>query len=199
MSKLKDQVADFQLQGQLLGFILKDGYKIKYLKIALAQREYWLKLPKELRHQIDKNIVPGCWLAITGTSKKCLKTGKLNLQAVEVKLAQKEESENKPPTPTFNSNSLQPPLKSSKIRILVCSKSSCRKRGSNALCQALQTQIEDYCLQADTEIKLTGCLKQCKKGPNLVITPDKARYSGVTPEQIPLLLQKHLSLPKNSF
>ena len=194
MSKLKYQVGDFQLQGQLLGFILKDGYKIKYLKIAFAQREYWIKLPKDLRSQIDRDIVPGCWLDITGHSKKCRKTGKLKLQAVEIKLAKKEEPENKAPVATYNPNSPQTPGKSSKIRILVCSKSSCRKRGSNALCQALQTHIEDYSLQALTEIKLTGCLKKCKKGPNLVITPDKARYSGVTPEQIPLLLKKHLSL-----
>jgi (2Fe-2S) ferredoxin len=186
-------MSDFQLQGQLLGFILKDGYKIKYLKIAFEQREYWIKLPKDLRHQINKDIVPGCWLDITGSSKKCQKTGKLKLKAIEVKPALKEKPENEAPTPIFNPNSLQPPVKSSKIRILVCSKSSCRKRGSDALCQALQTQIEDYDLKADIEIKLTGCLKNCKKGPNLVITPDKAHYSQVTPEQIPLLLNKHLS------
>jgi (2Fe-2S) ferredoxin len=196
MSKAKYQVADFQIQGQLLGFILKDGYKIKYLKIAFEQREYWIKLPKDLRNQINQDMVPGCWLDITGSSKKCRKTGKLKLRAVEVKLVKGEESDNKVPATTYKEdNSLNKSLnKSSKIRILVCNKSSCRKRGSSALCQELQSQIKDYGLQENTEIKLTGCLKKCKKGPNLVITPAKARYSEVTPEQIPVLFKKHLSL-----
>ncbi len=194
MSKSKYQVADFQLQGQLLGFILKDGYKIKYLKIAFAEREYWIKLPKQLRAQINQNMVPGCWLDITGYSQKCRKTGKLKLQAEAVKLAEPEKPNHKTLAPTSKANNLKTTVNSSKIKILVCSKSSCRKRGSDALCQLLQTQIEDDGLQEHAEIKLTGCQKECKKGPNLVITPDKTRYSRVTPQQIPLLLKKHLSL-----
>ena len=197
MSKAKYQVNDFQIQGQLLGFILKDGYKVKYLKIAFEQREYWIKLPKELRNQINQDMIPGCWLDITGSSKKCRKTGKLKLTAVEVKLVKGEELDNKALAATYKEDdSLNTSVKkSSKIRILVCNKSSCRKRGSSAICQALQSQIKDYGLQENTEIKLTGCLKKCKKGPNLLITPDQVRYqvrySEVTPEEIPFLFKKH--------
>ena len=196
MSKAKYQVNDFQIQGQLLGFILKDGHKIKYLKIAFEQREYWIKLPKDLHNQINQDMIPGCWLDITGIGKKCLKTGKLKLTAVEVKLANREQLDNDTLASTYNHNGLQTPVKSSKIRILVCNKSSCRQRGSSAICQELQSQIKDYDLQEKTEIKFTGCLKKCKKGPNLVITPGKAHYSEVTPEEIPLLFKKHLCIQK---
>lgn len=191
MSKSSYLVADFQIQGQLLGFISKNGEQIKYLKIALEQKEYWLKLPKKLRHQIDQTMVPGCWLDIRGSSKKCRKTGKLKLKALEVKLAQSEK-ESLESIPQHDDQ--KTPVPTSKMRILVCNKSSCRKRGSKALCQALKTQLKNYNLAGNTEIKLTGCLKKCKQGPNLVITPHKTRYSEVTPEQIPRLLAHHLSL-----
>ena len=33
----------FQVVGQFLGFVLKDGYKVKYLRISVDKREYWFK------------------------------------------------------------------------------------------------------------------------------------------------------------
>ncbi|OBQ32475.1 MAG: (Fe-S)-binding protein, partial [Anabaena sp. CRKS33] len=39
-------------------------------------------------------------------------------------------------------------------------------------------------------IKGTGCMKNCKAGPNLVM-PDKTRYSKVKAEQVPALINKH--------
>ncbi|MGA7936768.1 MAG: (2Fe-2S) ferredoxin domain-containing protein, partial [Kovacikia sp.] len=42
-------------------------------------------------------------------------------------------------------------------------------------------------------IRGTGCMKDCKAGPNLVVMPGKCRYSRVTPQEIPELLAKHFS------
>lgn len=199
MSKLKHRISDFALCGQLLGFVIKDGYKIKYLRIVVAEREYWIKLPKELRQSFNPEIIPGCWLDIRGVSKQG-KTGKIKLEATEVKLADSLE-----PKLDFNSSFAQMRggaegednlvLNNSKVsqpRILVCRKSSCQKKGGKAICQAIEEGLQARGLAGEVEVKLTGCLKRCKQGPNLVILPDKSRYSQVTPEQVPSLLARHL-------
>jgi (2Fe-2S) ferredoxin len=41
-------------------------------------------------------------------------------------------------------------------------------------------------------IKGTGCMKQCKAGPNIVM-PDKTRYSRIRPQDIPNLVDKHFA------
>ncbi|NEP36436.1 (2Fe-2S) ferredoxin domain-containing protein, partial [Moorena sp. SIO3B2] len=78
-----------------------------------------------------------------------------------------------------------------KASILVCQKSSCRKRGGQAVCNAIASSLKDHGLEDQVKIKETGCLKQCKHGPNLVMMPDKARYSEVAPQQIPTLIERH--------
>ncbi|MGK7914296.1 MAG: (2Fe-2S) ferredoxin domain-containing protein [Prochloraceae cyanobacterium] len=189
MSKLKKRVLEFNVVGQLIGFILKDGYKIKYLRVAISEQEYWIKLPKELRENLDPAITSGCWVQISGEQKLCLKTGKLKLKAYEVTPAETvgncSKLESAVPQP------LSAKCQKSKASILVCKKSSCWRRGGQAICQVLEESLRDRGLDEKVRIKPTGCLKQCKKGPNVVMMPDKARYSQVVPQQIPALLEKH--------
>jgi len=76
--------------------------------------------------------------------------------------------------------------------ILVCQKSDCMKRGGKALCQALESELINNGLENSVTIKGTGCMKNCKAGPNLVM-PDKTRYSKIKPAQVPVLIDKHFS------
>lgn len=193
MFKEKEAVTNFQICGQLLGFVFKDGYQIKYLKIDFLEREYWVKLPKEIGNKFPSNIKPGCWLDVSGMAKKCYKTGKLKLKAVEVNLANLPENSTKSEIKPYQLNKQ---VKPSKNRILICGKSNCSNKGGNAICQVLQNQIKEQNLQGEIEVKITGCLKQCKKAPNLIMMPDKTCYSKVTLEQIPVLLEKHLLTTK---
>jgi (2Fe-2S) ferredoxin len=181
--------AEFALVGQLSDFVLKEGYKIKYLRIAAQEREYWIKLPKELRHQLDPAIAPGSWLKIRGIQERCRKTGKLKLMADSVSLWQEElgVTDNNRNYASRSSNSAK------NLSILLCQKSSCRKRGGEAVCQAIAANLQERGLEEQVKIKPVGCLKQCKQGPNLVIMPDKARYSHLNCQQIPALLEKHLN------
>ena len=61
---------------------------------------------------------------------------------------------------------------------MVCQKSDCMKRGGKAVCQALEAALSDRGLEDQVTIKGTGCMKNCKAGPNLVM-PDKTRYSRI--------------------
>ncbi|MDJ0715285.1 MAG: (2Fe-2S) ferredoxin domain-containing protein [Prochloraceae cyanobacterium] len=191
MSKLKEKVSDFNEVGQLLGFVIKDGYKIKYLRVTVSDKEYWIKLPKELRNSLDRNIVPGSWLEISGEQKLCLKTGKLKLKACEVKLARAKSDSCQTSPCAGKDRPLSTPCQKSKASILVCQKSSCWKRGGRAICEALESGLRDRGLEEKVKIKTTGCLKKCKMGPNVVMMPDKARYSKIMPKQVPDLLEKH--------
>ncbi|MBD2483743.1 (2Fe-2S) ferredoxin domain-containing protein [Planktothrix sp. FACHB-1365] len=83
----------------------------------------------------------------------------------------------------------QPAVKPAKI--LICQKSDCRKRGGDAICTLLQQELAQRGLEDQVTIQKTGCLKKCKAGPNLVMLPDKTRYSKVEPEKIPALIEQH--------
>jgi (2Fe-2S) ferredoxin len=51
--------------------------------------------------------------------------------------------------------------------------------------------LSDRGLEDQVAIKGVGCLNKCSSGPNLVVMPDKTRYSRIQPEQIPALIEKH--------
>ena len=193
MSKKEKEVAQFAWVGQLLDFVIEDGSKIKYLRMIVSDREYWIKLPKELRHTLDPQIIPGSWLEVSGCRKVCKKTGKVKLKA---EFVQRATAPREPGTTVFvPPNSTSKPAKAS---ILVCQKSDCVKRGGRQVCQVIEQQLRDRGLEDCVQIKKTGCLKQCKKAPNLVVLPDKTRYSRVSPQEIPELIEQHFTADKQT-
>jgi len=170
----------FQVHGQLQGFIIKDGENIKYLQVIVGEQLYWFKLPKHMRTGLDPQIKPGSWLEIQGTTEVS-KSGKLKLLIDQVSLVGAAQH---PPE-----RSPQP----SAGKVLICQKSSCWQKGGQEIHQALSNCLRDQGLDGQIEIKLTGCLKQCKQGPNLVFMPDKAQYSRVHPTMIHQLAAKHFA------
>lgn len=196
MSKYKQQ-AEFNWVGQLVDFIVKDGYKIKYLRLHVSPHEYWVKLPKPLRYQLDPQIQPGCWLEVSGQAERCVKTGKLKLRAHEVALASEPAPGSQPASvePETATADREPAAraKPSKAKVLVCQKSGCRKRGGDLIRAEIAANLEACGLAGQVDVIGTGCLKECKRGPNVVMMPDKARYSNVSPNEIPQLVAKHFA------
>lgn len=189
MSKYKSKkVSDFTLEGRFLNFILEDGYKLKYLRLATAEGEYWIKC-KALQQNAELRLIPGDWVQVIGESKLDLKTGKLKLKAAQVLPAIPNVQE--------NAVSIKPAPSQKKANILVCQKSSCMKRGGTAVCQALQSALSDRGLEEEVAIKGTGCLKQCKAGPNIVM-PDKTRYSRIQAAEIPEVVDRHFATACNA-
>ncbi|MBE9167774.1 (2Fe-2S) ferredoxin domain-containing protein [Pleurocapsales cyanobacterium LEGE 06147] len=203
MAKTKNIVSEFNFVGQLIDVVTKNDNQIKYLKLSAANKEYWIKVAKEIREDIRQIVTPGCKLQVRGKQKRNIKNIKVKYKAYAVELVNEEQGKevnSQPLTvldsrcpmsdvllPTASQNSLKPAAK-----ILVCKKSSCWKRGGEKVCQVIEAMRRDRDLGDKIQIKTTGCLKRCKQGPNLVIMPDKARYSNVKPQQVPLLLEKHL-------
>ncbi len=218
-------MAPFQVEGRFLGYIYKDGDKIKKLRLETAIGEYWFKLAKPLQTGLREELQPGDVITVTGESSFCLKTGKLKLKAEAVQRGadggwqplcsdrpgvgetdndQKQfvKSEARIETGFLADNSVSgwdnPPEtrfvaapEVSSATILVCQKSDCRKRGGAQVCQALEQHLRDRGLENQVTIKATGCMKRCKAGPNMIIMPDKTRYSHIEPSEIPQMIDEH--------
>ena len=185
MIKFKSkQISEFSLEGRFLGFVFEDGYKLKYLRMATSDGECCIKLCKQLRADFELRLIPGDWLAVVGEKKLDNKTGQIKLKAERVIRAATSYTETALPVKAT-------PIKS-KANILVCQKSDCMKRGGKAVCQAIDAALSAHGLEDQVAIIGTGCMKNCKAGPNLVM-PDKTRYSRIQAVQIPALMDKHLS------
>ncbi|GAB4328638.1 MAG: hypothetical protein OHK0047_15070 [Leptolyngbyaceae cyanobacterium] len=190
MSKKYQQISPFILEGRFLGFEIEDGFKIKRLNLATAEGEYCIKLAKEAKASVRGVLTPGDWLIITGEKRINLETDEVRYKAYLIRQTS--------PAQGF-APCLPVPATPAKAKpqatILVCQKSDCMKRGGKAVCQALQAELRDRGLQDQVTIKMTGCMKQCKEAPNLVVMPGKTRYSRLQVADVPALLDQHFPQP----
>lgn len=189
MCKSEKHNSEFTLNGSIQNIWMKEG-KPKYISVLNSSGLFWIKLSKETRSMAGSVLTPGVDVEIRGQKKQEAKTGTIKLKAYNISL--KTGSPNsikpltKPPVQT-----VEAPEKPAKI--LVCQKSDCRRRGSDGICSLLEQELEQRGLQDQVTIQKTGCLKQCKAGPHVVVLPDKTRYSNVEPEEIPTLIEQHFT------
>ena len=177
------QVTEFCFEGRFLDFVIKDGYKLKGLLLWTSEGECYIKLAKHLRSAFDLRLPKGTWLQVVGTKQYNAKKDQVTLVAERVMAASADMG-------TVTAQNLAKTKPDKVQTILVCQKSDCMKRGGKALCQALESELTNHGLENSVAIKGTGCMKNCKAGPNLVM-PDKTRYSKVKAEQVADLIDKH--------
>ena len=180
----KSQVTTFSLEGRFLGYQPEDNHENKRLQLATAEGECSIKLKKEARAGLDRVLVPGDWVRVSGRKKLDRATQIIKLKADFI--------EPIVPLTTVGVAKPTPAVKKSQETILVCQKSSCMKRGGQAICQALETALSDRGLDDQVTIKGTGCMKNCSKGPNVVM-PGKARYCKINAKEIPALVDSAFS------
>ncbi len=195
----------FCLHGRFLTFAPDKSSPYKYMTLATPMGERSIKLSKSLRLMLFRDLTPGDWVRVVGRQKIDKKDGGLRWKAQEViKLPASPELDvpMEPRTP-----SISPPLgvasegtvgevaqpQRRKAKVLVCQKSDCRKRGSNTVCKTLAAALDALEIGDQVTIQETGCMDRCKAGPNVVIMPDKARYSRVAPAMVPELVQRHFT------
>ena len=192
MAKDGKTVTSFSFSGEL-GKIYYQQQKIKYIKLVTESDDYWIKIPKQLRKQISK-LSLGCQLQVEGKTKHNPHKDKTKHKALALMVLASEQLEVTTPVKT-KTVSLLPVFDSqvkSKAKVLICQKSNCWKKGGKKVYASIETKLEDLGLTAQIPIKKTGCLKQCKKAPALVMMPDKALYKQVKPKQVAKLVEKHL-------
>ncbi|MBD2610628.1 MAG: (2Fe-2S) ferredoxin domain-containing protein [Nostoc sp. ZfuVER08] len=189
------EVSEFCLEGRFIDFVIKDGYKLKGLLLSTHDGECYVKLAKHLRAAFDLRLPRGTWLQVFGYKKYDIKKDKVTLKAERVMAARSEMAKVQAiaapqEPPSIDSGKVRPPK--TKATILVCQKSDCMKRGGRGVCQALEAALSDRGLEDQVTIKGTGCMKNCKGGPNVVM-PDKTRYSQIQASQVPALMNKHFA------
>ncbi|MFM9267340.1 (2Fe-2S) ferredoxin domain-containing protein [Tychonema sp. BBK16] len=199
------QVSEFSLEGEILSLIIEDGYKLKYLRISCDRGvEFLVKLCKELRASLSSVLTPGLRVQVVGEKEHNLKNGKIKLKAYSLKLSGsndqglKQLDRTNVPVGIVIADRTKPPqtpkaATKTNAKILVCQKSDCQKRGGAAVCKALEDALNSRGLAKQVTVQGTGCLKQCKAGPNIVVMPDKTRYSRIKPAEIPAILDKHFT------
>ncbi|MEM8831164.1 MAG: (2Fe-2S) ferredoxin domain-containing protein [Cyanobacteria bacterium P01_G01_bin.19] len=186
----------YKMEGEFLGFIPKPGGKLKYIQVQVGERIIPIKLAKELRETLGQELVEGDRLSIFLESKGSGHISKLKLKSDRI---EKLSSTSEPATESnSDSFSISPSLPSSvsspktkQGKILVCRKSSCSKRGGKQLYSALIETLKQLNLQDRVSIELTGCQKQCKKAPSLILMPGKVKHAYVHPHNLALLLKAH--------
>ncbi|MEK7468886.1 MAG: (2Fe-2S) ferredoxin domain-containing protein [Planctomycetota bacterium] len=68
---------------------------------------------------------------------------------------------------------------------------SCGERGSKAVADAIKQGVNDVGLKGQVRVTKTHCLGLCQLGPNVVVYPEGTLLSGVTPADVPAILEKY--------
>jgi (2Fe-2S) ferredoxin len=207
MSK-SDETEVFYLEGEFVNFVIEDGNKLKGLLLSTTEGQFYIKLAKHLRHGFDWQLPKGVMLQIVGEKKYDWKNGVIKLKAQRILTASDGGLHQEITPTTIDTQDTQrikltaldksPSHREERVKkeatkkeaILVCQKPDCMKRGGKQLCQALEAALSDRGLENEVIIKGTGCMKDCKAGPNLVM-PDKTRYSRIQGAQVSMLMDRH--------
>jgi (2Fe-2S) ferredoxin len=71
--------------------------------------------------------------------------------------------------------------------VQICQHRSCIKQGAKKVLAAFQSLPV-----ANVTVTASGCLGQCGNGPMVLVLPDMVWYCRVLPQEVPILVEKHL-------
>lgn len=69
---------------------------------------------------------------------------------------------------------------------------SCAAKGSPAIREAMKKEIKARGLRGKVRANQSGCLDACEFGPSMVVYPEGIWYGGVTPADVPEILESHI-------
>lgn len=181
MVALQPLISEFTIVGRLEDLAISSKGRIKYLSLSTLEADYLIAVAKSPTNLLGKHLQPGCQLKVTGMRKYKFHQEQVEYKAYRVELL-----------PEQSSNQTAIAANRAKTKILVCQGSSCGKKGGQAICQILQTELKTKGLTDQVEIKTTGCMKQCKQAPCLIM-PVRNSYTRVQPQQVSKLVSKYLA------
>ncbi|HIK39874.1 (2Fe-2S) ferredoxin domain-containing protein [Thermoleptolyngbya sp. M55_K2018_002] len=200
----------FNLDGTFLGFVGADSTTAKAIYLDVEGEVLTIKLPKKGRTTLRSHLKPGDYLRCLGRTKLDGSTIKLKAYHI-LTFPPLPNSTDGHFSPTLSgadplckrtavrhpSLSSQPtPLSPPSLKIQVCRKSGCQKRGGRELVEALQQALHDRNLHSQVEIQHTGCQKRCSEAPTFTILPGGYRYSRVKLSHLPEMLDRHFAPTK---
>ncbi|MEA5464579.1 (2Fe-2S) ferredoxin domain-containing protein [Leptothoe sp. PORK10 BA2] len=179
----------FCLEGQFEGFMAGDKSPFKYLSLADLHGRHRIKLSKSVQVMLFGYLQVGDSIRVVGKQSTDQVTGEPKFKAREVvKIKPRElvttQTNDVPQGKPTKANGKPP-------KILICQKSTCRKRGAAQVCREVEAALANHGLTDTVGIQLTGCMDKCGAGPNLVVMPHKQRYTKVKPGQVAELIAQH--------
>ncbi len=76
--------------------------------------------------------------------------------------------------------------------VLVCGGTGCTSSNSEQIIERLNEEIKAQGLDKEVNVIRTGCFGLCALGPIMVVYPEGAFYSRVTPDDVPEIVSEHL-------
>ncbi len=76
--------------------------------------------------------------------------------------------------------------------VLVCGGTGCHSNNSGKILEAFNASIKENGLENDVQTVQTGCFGLCAVGPVVIVYPEGAFYSKVTPEDVKEIVEEHL-------
>jgi NADP-reducing hydrogenase subunit HndC len=76
--------------------------------------------------------------------------------------------------------------------ILVCTGTSCSSNASAKVLDAFEKELVLREMDKDARVVKTGCFGLCSMGPIVMIYPEGACYTRVTPEDVPEIVEEHI-------
>ena len=76
--------------------------------------------------------------------------------------------------------------------VLVCGGTGCASSNSEKIIEKLHEEINAKGLEKEVNVVRTGCFGLCALGPIMIVYPEGAFYSMVTPEDVPEIVEEHL-------
>jgi (2Fe-2S) ferredoxin len=188
--------AQFEVAGQFRGYQWSDRGFLDSIQLESAETLWTIRLSKACQVALwelalHQDIRLGDWVLAKGTQsiKKqgmVYKAAEISPLVFAMESALSAADRGLPPSPAEVPSQSCP---SKPTQILVCQKSSCRKRGSQAVQRCLAQTLQDFGLMGQAKIKETGCLKECGKGPAVAI--GKKRYTKLSEADIPAVVAAH--------
>ncbi len=171
-----------------------------------------INLDKSLRKKMSGDWEPGDWVKVVGEGEVSSRRGKIKWKAHkaaalsprQVKKQQAEfayriaaaaltngkvQTDSEQPEKRIEKVSAAKlakpavPSEPSLTKVLICQKGSCRKKGSLKVAQAVDSALAEAGCAEGVKVKATGCMGDCKAGPNMVLLPTKDKYRKVTPKK----------------
>ena len=69
---------------------------------------------------------------------------------------------------------------------------SCQEKGGGGLAGEFWFQLQGRNLLGKIALTTTGCFGPCGMGPNVLVYPDGVLYSGVTRDDVAVIVEQHL-------
>ena len=190
MMTITPLISEFVAIGELQDINLKSDGRVKYLLLSTEEGEYSIKVQKDQPKNLSKQLKPGTKLKVKGMLKQKVKKETSEYKAFSIELLSVPTVKQNPQVQISTVKSGN--SKKKKAKILICKKSNCWNKGGQEVYRQIKSELASKGVAEEIGIKTTGCLKRCKKAPNIVVLPDKKQYVRVKPKQISSILEKHL-------